>query len=149
MEALLPIIQELLVQALPTTVLVALLYFYLNKTLFQPMAKVLAERDAATSGARHQAEKALKMAEEKTAQYDQAMRNARTELMKEQEAFRMKLRDEQSAQMEKARLAGRERVDAAKAELARETAAARESLRSESEALAEVLTRQILSGSRN
>ena len=67
----------ILLRAIPTFFLVIFLFFYLKGMFFGPLEKVLAERRAATEGARKQAKTAIELAEAKVAQYEAQLRAAR------------------------------------------------------------------------
>jgi len=134
----------LMLQAVPTLIIVILLHFYLKAMLFKPLAKVLAERDTLTKGAREKAEASFKAAEDKAAQYEKSLRDARNELFKEQEATRKQWLASQAAQVEEARTRADAAVKTAKEEIAKETAAARQSLMAEADQLAERITKSII-----
>ncbi|MBL8179548.1 MAG: hypothetical protein JNK48_33020 [Bryobacterales bacterium] len=146
MEATLNALGGILLNAIPTFLLFLLLHFYLKSTFFGPMEKVLHERDEATAGARRRAQESLAKAEEKSRQYEETMRNARSEIYKEQEAQRKQWQTEQSAQIADAAARSKAALEAARAQLASETAAARQALDAESRELASKIATQILEG---
>ncbi len=135
---------SLILQAVPTLIIVIVLHFYLKSMLFKPLAKVLAERDALTKGAREKAGASLKLADEKAAQYEKSIRDARTELYKEQEAMRKEWLADQSAQVEQSRARADAALKAAKEEIARDVAEARLNLGAQSEQLAAKIVSSIL-----
>lgn len=139
----------LLIQAVPTFIVVVFLHWYLKKTLFQPVEKVLAERHAATEGARERAAAALEQAEKKVAEYDARLREARGDMYKEQEAWRKSLLDEQNAAVARAREENVATIAAAKASLAAEAEAAKISLAQQAEELANQIVAGMSRGSRN
>jgi F-type H+-transporting ATPase subunit b len=145
MDQTLAALGTLLLKAIPTLLLVALLYAYLSKVFFKPMARVLDERYQATEGARKLAEDSFAKAAEKTAEYEAALRNARAEIYREQEQFRQQLRDEQAQAIQKARESAAATVHEANTQLAAELASAKQSLEFQSEVLAEQITNAILS----
>ena len=120
MEATLHALGQILVQALPTFVLVLLLFVYLRSVFFKPLERVLAERDEATEGARQKAAAALDRAQAKVAAYEEQMRAARNEIYREQEEVRLKWRDDQTAQIAAARQRTEALVKEAKATVAAE-----------------------------
>ena len=85
MEATLHALGEILVQAIPTFVLVLLLFLYLRSMFYKPMEQVLADRSEATEGARRKAAEALDRAQAKAAAYEEQIRAARNDLYREQE----------------------------------------------------------------
>jgi F-type H+-transporting ATPase subunit b len=133
----------LMLQAVPTLFIVIVLHFYLKAMLFKPLAKVLADRDTLTKGARDKAESSLKLAEEKASQYEKAIRDARNELYKEQEAMRKQWLTDQASQVEKARASADASIQSAKEELAKDVAAARQGLAAEAEQIAEKIAASI------
>jgi F-type H+-transporting ATPase subunit b len=144
MEATLHALGEILVQAIPTFILVLLLFAYLRAVFFKPLEKVLAERDEATEGARKKAKAALDAAAAKVAAYEEQIRAARNDLYKEQEEVRRKWRDEQTAQLAAARESAETMVKTAKAEFAAEAVQAKAALAANSQALADQITQAIL-----
>ena len=99
LEALVGILQK----AVPTILLLILLHFYLKAMLFGPLAKTLKARDALTKGARQTAEESLASAEQKTAEYEAKLREARSEVYREQEEMRRQWLVEQSQQIDSTR----------------------------------------------
>ena len=105
---------------------------------------MLAERYEATTGARKQAEAAIAKAEAKAKEYEDAIREARNEVYKDNEAQRKSWRDEQTALLADARAKADAAVASAKAELSAEAQAARETLRAESERIADGIAAAVL-----
>jgi F-type H+-transporting ATPase subunit b len=143
-EQILAKVGSLIVQALPTLFLIVVLHFYLKAMLFKPLSKVLAERDALTKGAREKAEASLQLAEQKAAQYEKSLRDARTELYKEQETMRKQWIDDQANQIAAARAASEARLKTAREEIAADVAAARNGLAAQSSELADKIASSIL-----
>ena len=137
-----------MIQAVPTVILVLILHFYLKAMLFKPLAKLLAERDALTKGAREKAEASLKIADEKAAQYEKSLRDARSELYKEQEAARKQWIDDQNAQAAQAKLRGEALLAAAREQILKDTGEARQTLTAQSSELADQIANSILGKSR-
>lgn len=144
MEATLHALGDIVLRGLPTFFLLLLLHFYLKRTFFAPLDKVLAERYAATTGARKDAENAMAKAEAKAKEYEDAIRAARTEVYRENEALRKRWREEQSAVLSESRAKADSAVAVAKADLAAEVRSARESLQVESDRIADGIVTAIL-----
>jgi F-type H+-transporting ATPase subunit b len=140
LEALVGILQK----AVPTILLLILLHFYLKTMLFGPLAKVLKARDALTKGARQTAEESLASAEQKTADYEAKLREARGEVYREQEEMRRQWLVEQSQQIDATRERHAAAVRTAKDQLTREAADARKSLADTSGTLADQIASSIL-----
>lgn len=135
---------ELILKALPTFLLVVALFLYLKAVYFKPMARVLEERYAATEGARKLAEASFARANQKTAEYEEALRAARAEIYREQEQFRQSLRQEHAQAVLEARRSADASVKEAQVRLAAELATAKATLQSHSDDLAEQITEAIL-----
>jgi F-type H+-transporting ATPase subunit b len=146
MEQTLHALAGILLKAIPTVVIVLLLHFYLKSMLFKPLEKVLKLRDEATSGARKAAEASFQLAEQKAAQYENAIREARAEVYREQEQVRAKLIAEQAAQVTEARHRVESMVKSAKAQIEQEAATARQALAEETSVLADEIAATVLSG---
>jgi F-type H+-transporting ATPase subunit b len=144
MEAILQQLGELLLKAVPTFLIVVFLHFYLKAIFFKPLEKVLHRRYEATEGARKSAAASLERAAAKTAEYEAALRAARSEMYKQQEQLNKQLQERHAAQLTEARQRAEVMVKAAKADLANETEAAKTRLTVDSEALANQITRSIL-----
>lgn len=141
-EALKPII----VRALPTFFLVILLHWFLKKVLFQPMEQVLDERRKKTQGAVEASEATLARVNEKMAEYETALGNARAEIFHEQEEARKKLAAQQVALVEAARAEQAGRVAVVKRGLAEEVQQAKATLAAEADRLAEQIAGAVLAG---
>ncbi len=149
MDAILNALGGLLLRALPTFFLLLLLHFYLKFVFFRPLDKVLEARRSATEGARERARSSLDAASAKSAEYEAALRAARSEIYKEQEETRRKWREEQARALEDTRRSASEQVKQARAQIAEQAAQATQSLAGESERLAGEIAGAILRGRRN
>jgi F-type H+-transporting ATPase subunit b len=134
----------LILQSLPTLFLVVILHFYLKAMLFKPLAKVLAERDTLTKGARETAEASIRRAEEKAAEFEKSIRDARNDLYKEQETTRKQWLSEQAASIEQARASAEASVSAARNEIKQSVAQARQELLVQADQLANDIAGRIL-----
>jgi F-type H+-transporting ATPase subunit b len=146
MDATLRALGEILLNAVPTFLLVVLLHFYLKKIFFQPMEKVLRQRFEATEGARKLADEALARAAARTAEYEAAIRAARSEIYQAQEKFYKEFQEQQAAQIAAARQSAEAGVREAKAQLARDVEAAKTTLAQASEAMANEIADSMLRG---
>lgn len=144
MEATLHSLGEIVLRGLPTFFLLVLLHFYLKRTFFAPLDKVLAARYEATTGARKQAESAIARAEAKAKEYEEAIRAARTEVYKDNEAMRKQWREQQSVVLAEARAKSDTVIAAAKAEMAGDVRTARETLQADSDRIADGIVAAIL-----
>lgn len=146
MEATLHQLGGILLSALPTFLLVIFLHYYLKFMFFKPMEKTLGERYAATEGARKLAAESLQRAEQKTAEYEAAMRAERGKIYQEAEQLHKRLQEEEDAALLAERNASEQHVREAKEQLARELEAAKASLGASSDTLAGQIADSILRG---
>ena len=146
MDATLRALGQILLNALPTFLLVFILYFYLKRVFFKPMERVLRQRFEATEGARKLAEQALARASARTAQYEAAIRAARSEIYQTQEQFYKQFQESQAAEIVAARESAEKHVHEAKAGLARAVEAAKTSLTQASEKLAAEIADRMVRG---
>jgi len=144
MDVILHQLGQLLLKAVPTFILVVLLQFYLKRMFFRPLEKVLHQRYEATEGARKAAEESLTRAAAKTAEYEAALRSARSEVYQSQEQLYKQLQERETAQLAEARKRAEAALNAAKADLAADVEAAKTSLQRDSEALADQIANSIL-----
>ncbi len=137
-------IGELFLRAVPVVIIVLIFYFLMRTVFFQPLLKVMAERDARTLGAQKSAEAAQVAAAAKEREYQDALKQARAQVYAEQEADRKKLMDERTAILKDARGQADAEVNAAKQRLAGEFAAAKKEIEATSAQLAAEIARRIL-----
>src|ERR1700733_324360 len=95
--------RELFFQVAPIVLILLVFYAVLRVLFFKPLLKVIAEREARTIGAQKAAEEAQKAAAEKVKQYQDALKQARSEVYVEQESARKKALDERAAQLKEER----------------------------------------------
>jgi len=138
---------ELFLRAVPVAVIVLFFYIIMRSIFFQPLLKVMAERDAHTIGAQKAAEAAQAAAAEKVRQYEEALRQARARVYADQEADRRKLMEERTAMLKDARAKADAEVNATKARVAGEFAGAKKEIESLTGQLAAEIARRVLQSS--
>lgn len=148
MEQTIQALGGILLNAVPTFFLVLFLYFYLNRVFFRPMNQVLRQREEATDGARRAAEASLALAAAKTAEYEASLREARSEIYRDQEELRNRLRRQQEDAVREARERSEQSVREARAQLAADVEAAKRDLRTEAEGLADQIVVSVLGNGR-
>ena len=146
MDAILQSLLDLGVKALPTLLLVVFLHFYLRAVFFRPMEKILRERHEKSGGSREHAAEAVRRAEEKTAEYEAALRQARAEVYHEMERNKRVMEAEQSARVAEARRSAESHVSEAKASLDAEYARLSRELGDQAEVLAGRMAEILLRG---
>ena len=135
---------ELFVGAVPVALIVLVFYLVLRSLFFQPLLKVMAERDARTLGAQKSAEAAQAAAAEKIRQYEEALKQARAKVYAEQEAARKKLMEERAAFLKEARAKATAEVNAGKQGIEKEFAAAKKELQATAAQLSVEIARRVL-----
>jgi F-type H+-transporting ATPase subunit b len=140
--------RELSLQLAPILLILLAFYFILKLIFFQPLLKVIAEREARTVGAQKAAEAAQADAKEKDKQYQDALKQARSEVYKEQESARKKFLDERAAHLKEVRAKAATVVAAAKQHIESEAVAARQEIESTITPLAAQVARRVLQSTR-
>ena len=97
---------------------------------------MLKARFEATEGARQRAAEMLALAEQKTTEYEEAMRAARAEIYQTQEQLHLSLEEQRKSEVMVARAAAEESVRKAKSQIAADVAQAKKELEQQSEVLA-------------
>jgi F-type H+-transporting ATPase subunit b len=139
---------ELFLEAVPTVLIILLFYFILRGIFFKPLLRAMAEREARTVGAEKAAELAQARALEKAKQYQDAMKQARSQVYAEQEAARKKVLDERAALVKQARTAATAQVASAKERIAAEVAVARHEIETTVRELSAEIARRVLESPR-
>lgn len=135
---------ELLLGAVPTVILLALLYALYTMIVHQPLQRVLAERRSKTEGAVEKSRIDIAAAEARTAEYEQRLREARAALFHAQEAKRQAVLQARTNALHEARSKAQAQVLAAKKDIESDRAAAEMGLPAEAAALAEDIVRRVL-----
>src|SRR5229473_1126438 len=136
MESIAQALGGLLLKAVPTIVFLILIHFYLKFIFFRPLQDVLKKRREATEGAREAAAKSHEKAAEKAAMYEITLKEARSEMYREQEETRRRWLDDQSSRIEEARQRARAMIHEAAQKIEADTAEAKRGLESASQFLA-------------
>jgi F-type H+-transporting ATPase subunit b len=135
---------ELLLGAVPTVILLALLYALYTAIVHKPLQRVLAERRSKTEGAVEKSRADISAAEARTAEYEQKLREARATVFRAQEARRQAALQARTNALNEARSKAQVQIQAAKADIERDRAAAEQSLPAEAEFLAQEIARRVL-----
>jgi F-type H+-transporting ATPase subunit b len=144
MEQTLQALGGILLKAIPTIVLVLLLHFYLKRMLFSPLERVLQKRDEATVGAAKAAEESFQKAERRAAEYESAIRDARTDVYRQQEELRKRLLADQEAHLKDSRSRVEAMIQEARTRIQAEAEGARRSLAESAGVLADQITDSVL-----
>lgn len=137
-------IGELLLGSIPTIIIFLLLYGLYTVVVHKPLMRVLAERRARTQGAVEKARADIGLAERRTAEYEQKLRDARIAILKAQEARRALATKARDAAVAHARTQSQAQVQQAKAAIEQDKQAAQTTLDSEAGRLATEIIRIVL-----
>ena len=135
---------ELLLGAVPTVILLALLYALYNTLVHKPLHRVLAERRSKTEGAVEKSRADIAAAEARTSEYEQRLREARATVFRAQEARRKTALDARAAAMNDVRSKAQAQVQLAKADIEKDREAAQNGLQAEAQSLATEIMRRVL-----
>ena len=144
MDTTLKQVGELLLDAVPTVVLLLLLCAIYEFVVRKPLERILKERRDRTEGAALKARADVAAAEARTQEYEEKLREARLAVFKAQEARRQKAQQMRAEAMAEARAKAQEQIRQAKDAIEQDMAAARVGLQGESERLAADIIRTIL-----
>jgi F-type H+-transporting ATPase subunit b len=135
---------ELLLGAIPTVFLVALLYALYTSIVHKPLRRVLEERRSKTEGAIEKSKADIAAAEARTSEYEQKLREARAAVFRQQEAKRQAALQARTDAVAASREKAQAQVQAAKVDIERDRAAAEKGLQGEAAALAQEIIRRVL-----
>jgi F-type H+-transporting ATPase subunit b len=135
---------ELLLGAVPTVILLALLYALYTALVHKPLQRVLAERRSKTEGAVEKSRADIAAAEARTAEYEQKLREARAAVFRAQEARRQAVLQARTNALNQARTRAQAQVMAAKKDIEADRAAAEKGLPADAASLAEEIARRVL-----
>lgn len=144
MDAILRQIGELLVNSIPTIISVLILWTAYRFIVHGKLRQVLQERHALTEGAIERARQEIAVAEKRTAEYEQRVREARSQIYKTQQANRQRVMEERNAALAESRRRAGEMVKQARAVLEVETKAAKGSLEQQAGVLADQVIATVL-----
>src|SRR5271154_4240986 len=135
---------ELLLGAVPTVILLTLLYALYTVIVHKPLQRVLAERRSKTEGAIEKSRADIAAAEARTAEYEQRLREARAAVFKAQEARRQAALQARAAAVAEARAKAQVQVGQARSVIEQDKQAAQDGLQAESGKLAAEIIRAVL-----
>ena len=135
---------ELLLGAVPTVILLALLYILYTVIVHKPLRRVLDERRSKTEGAVEKSRADIAAAEARTAEYEQRLREARAIVFRAQEARRQTALQARANSVAEARKRAQAQVQAAKIDIENDREAAQAGLQGEVGALAREIVRRVL-----
>jgi F-type H+-transporting ATPase subunit b len=135
---------ELLLGAVPTVILLALLYALYTTIVHKPLRRVLEERRSKTEGAVEKSRADIAAAEARTAEYEQKLREARASVFRAQEARRQAALQARTNAVNESRTKAQAQVQAAKKDIENDRVAAQDGLQAEVASLAQEIMRRVL-----
>jgi F-type H+-transporting ATPase subunit b len=135
---------ELLLGAVPTVILLTLLYGLYAIIVHKPLSRVLEERRSKTEGTIEKSRADIAAAEARTTEYEQRLREARAAVFRAQEARRKAALDARTAALTEARNRAQAQVQTAKKDIDKDREAAQAGLQAEAQALAREIVRRVL-----
>lgn len=134
----------LLIGAIPTILLFAVLVIAYQILVQKPLKRALAERRARTEGAVENAQKAIAEAEAKASEYAEKLRLARAEIFKMREQRAKQRNVERETALDAARKAAGAKVSEARAEMDTETERAKQTIQGSAGELANQVVQAVL-----
>ena len=144
MDRMLVQLGGLLLGAVPTSLMLLLLYILYTVLVHNPLKKVLAERRGKTGGAIEKARADIAAAEARTSEYEQKLREARAVVFKRQDARRKEALEIRAKAVADARAHAQQQISDAREALTKDADAAKASLQAEAGRLATDIVRTVL-----
>jgi F-type H+-transporting ATPase subunit b len=146
MDATIHALGRILLNSVPTFLLVLFLVLYLRAIFFGPLTRILERRYEETEGARKAAQESMRQADLRISEYEEKLRAARGQLYAEQSRFLKQIELENARQIEQARRESESQLAKATGELRAEAGDARAQLDARSAELADRIVSRILEG---
>jgi F-type H+-transporting ATPase subunit b len=144
MNEILRQIGQLLLSSIPAIIGFLIVWAAYRAIVYKPMQRVLAERQARTEGAIQQAQAEISSAEERTAEYERRVREARAQIFATQEARSRRTMEQRDAALAEARGQADSLVKSQRASLEEDVLAAKASLQQQAETLAQKIIESVL-----
>lgn len=144
MQDMLNDLGQLVLGSVPTMILFLFLVAAYHFILYRPLKRTRAQRYDRTQGAVERAHAAVAAADVKSQEYEAKLRAARAEIMHARELHAQQWVAERDAALASARLLARDRAEAAKREIARQTEAAKLQLHGEIDKIAAQVQEAVL-----
>ncbi|MGA8875763.1 MAG: hypothetical protein WCC25_04715 [Candidatus Korobacteraceae bacterium] len=135
---------QLLLDSIPTAVMLLLIYAIYQMLVRKPLERVLEKRRELTEGAVAKARADVASAESRTQEYEQKLREAKLAVFKAQEARRQQAQQLRAKALAEVRQTAQEEIRQARAGIEQDMAAARSGLQAEAQQLASDIMRTIL-----
>ena len=125
-------------------ILVWILYFVLKNSFFNPINKILRQRELETNGAQEDARLKLAEVDQKSRAYQDSLKSARLESYRQQENFRSEALKERFQALTEARQRAEKLVHSAKDEIESQVVEAKKTLESEVDGIANGIVKALL-----
>ncbi len=135
---------QLLLDSIPTAVMLLLIYAIYQMLVRKPLERVLEKRRELTEGAVAKARADVASAESRTQEYEQKLREAKLAVFKAQEGRRQQAQQLRAKALAEVRQTAQEEIRQARAGIEQDMAAARSGLQAEAQQLASDIMRTIL-----
>lgn len=120
------------------------LYFVLKKSFFDPVNEILETRETAIHGSQREARERLAEAEQKSKAYADALKAARLESYRQQEAFRTEAMKQRAQILTQGQEQARQVVSSARQEIQLQLVEARQTLETEVNDIADGIVKSVL-----
>lgn len=124
--------------------LILLMIWILNRTLFKPINRILEVREKMTGGSFGETGDILRQSDQKLAQYETTLREARATSFARIENTRRESLAQRQLQIDEVKAEVASRIEQEKADLNRQVVQARQTLSADARVLAERITSQVL-----
>ena len=135
---------ELLLTSIPAIISILIVWGAYQSLVYRRLHQVLVERHARTEGAVQSAHEQIASAEKRTSEYEQKLRDARSQVYKAQEAQHRQIMEHRSSALAEARKHADEMLDRARAATMQELEAAKVALHKQADSLADEIIDSIL-----
>jgi F-type H+-transporting ATPase subunit b len=129
---------------LVTVLYVIILYVFLSRLFFRPIMEILHTRRQLIEGRLEESQRRMEIVEQRTSEYEQAIRTARSEAYRQQELERERSLSEKGELVRKAKAEAEVAVREGREQLAAQADAARAGLTAEVDNLAKQLAEAVL-----
>jgi len=144
METLLKPLGQLLLNSIPALFSLLIVWAAYRLIVYTRLQQVLAERRARTEGAIEEAKKEIASAEERTAEYERRVREARAQIYLALEAHARRTMEERNKALAQARKQAEGMVRGARADIEKDVLAAKATLQQQAESLANIIIDSVL-----
>jgi F-type H+-transporting ATPase subunit b len=144
MDAILKQLGELLLSSIPAIFGLLIVWAAYRLIVYTRLQQVLAERQALTEGAMQRAREEIAEAEERTAEYERQVREARAQIFVAQEAQSRRTMEERSQALAEARQKADAMIKSARANLEQEVLSAKAALSQQADSLANEIIETVL-----